>query len=613
MPFRVHQAQISPVGLPAVRATATPPAGAFGAAAGQQMQNFGGQLGGIAEDLQREAQQRHEEEIARIALERETKAFEQYTQLMHGEAGLLTRRGGNVVGMDRDAEREFDRIDRKALDGVADPKAQLILRRRLASLRGGNMHHVMTHQRSEEINYLGELQQTQAVAQMQAIAGYAAGWAVGPDNESGKRIRISEEDIVRTAVAMGGLRGEAREVTAAKASALLSKAHYGALEGLAAKDAGRAKEYLKEFGEALTPDDKVRAEALVQKYGVDQTALRVSNELATNGKSLKANLTHVHSAYENDPAVHDAIVQRLKMREQENVYARDEAERQQADAAWNALERVRVDPANPGASTEALTNLINNAPVKMRGALAEAARRMMDPRSLVLTDINKLVEAETAIENGELVTMADLRAGYYEHLSTADFNRMATLMRGVEKGQKPTRVNERIKEGLAEIGIVFDRKKSKVAKEYNAHFNFLRGLVEAEKPKNEDEFTRLLDRGLMQLAAKGEVKGGGRLWGDKSATLGKALTEGSADKWMADVPEEVADVVLTDMRLLGMTGLKAKSDEARRFYAENMDKYMRDEPQMPAAVRAAGGWWSPYHQTWFAVDPETGATRRYKR
>ncbi|MCA3247396.1 MAG: hypothetical protein ING29_13065 [Azospirillum sp.] len=144
------------VPAPFQRVQATP--ADFGAGIGQALERTGGQVAQVGDRLkQREIEISRENDA--LAAEQAYAAFSDQERvfLNDPERGIFSRRGGNAIRAYEDATKWWDESTRAAVEGMANPNQQRLLRGILLRRRDASLDGVARHVARERQTYIGEV------------------------------------------------------------------------------------------------------------------------------------------------------------------------------------------------------------------------------------------------------------------------------------------------------------------------------------------------------------------------------------------------------------------------------------------------------------------------
>ncbi|KAF1077667.1 hypothetical protein [Halodesulfovibrio sp. MK-HDV] len=278
-------------------------------------------------------------------------------------------------------------------------------------------------------------------------------------------------------------------------------------------------------------------------------SLAITNELAGNGKSLKENLDYAHEKYADNPALHDKVVQRLKLRGSEETTAIAAAEKATKKDLVAQLYSVEVDPSNRGAASEQLMKIVESAPVQMREEIYKKANSILNPSEL--TDMVKLAKVEQSILDKDITKVEDLRL-QYDGISLKHQQQLEETLRKVNKDEVPALTIGKANRILAQFGFKQDLSNKEKMRKFNDAHAVLQSFYKERNPRNlvEEQETNVSFREYMEQ--EGIIPDGGTLWGDKNLTRAEAIASQKIAEFLPDVSEENQSKIMVTTKALGV-------------------------------------------------------------
>lgn len=327
------------------------------------------------------------------------------------ESEARKRRGANAAGLTKDAREWWAKASERHGAALKSPRQRKIFEQSLTAMRLSSLGALQGYEAKETDVALEEAGKASVKASIDTAA-VSGGSPIA--------VLAARSEILGTIDAMGSRRGLPPEAVAQAKRDALSEMHARVIEGLIEDDPVAAREYFAKHQDELTDATlRGRAEKTVKVGALRVRSQEVADDIEARGLSLSAALAEVRSRYSGEEE--DAIVERVKARFQDREAARNLAERQTADAAWNAFARGGLEavPASTLARLDGRT-LQTMRNIELSGGTSK-----------VKTDFGTLYELlQTARQDPAAFAAIDLRR-YTDKLAPGDLEQLATRQAAV--------------------------------------------------------------------------------------------------------------------------------------------------------------------------------------
>jgi len=532
----------------------------FGAAAEQQsklgegMLRAGDGLGAVANVMQ-------DRENADMIFRAETALKEDY---LNFEREIKDRRGVNVWGATKDAEKWFGEQEKKHSEILQNDTQRKLFSQSLTKLRLAGIGMVSDHEALERRKSLEESTQSSIVGSINLAAAQAADGFAGyvppaplVDAEGkeipaapGGPITAIKGDILRKIQFTSGQNGWTPERRALEEGKYLTSLHKQVLQSLVTNNPGKAKEYYDTYKNEIDGSERDGIDRFIKEGTLREVAQTAVDGIMSKGLGLSGALNLARQKYKG--AEEDEITRRIKERFSEREASMGLGAKQSADAAWKIVAagggRDQIPPA-------LWTSLKGEEQMQFVRYFDAKTARGED-------DIENLAKVETLIERGDLTNKAEL-AKYEPFFSNSTLKTLATKVdkRGVVSPAEMKRVfEERADKKVSAAGL-----DEKGWAEWMAFQNYmLENVRETKRPEDMDVWA---DRWFMKGYGKNNT-----LFANDPDTFGQARTKGRKD-FVIPAPDSVAGQVDRALAILQKNGVPIPKDRtlARdEFYTTNV-------------------------------------------
>lgn len=499
MPSALPQARVQAQDMPDV-------AGEQARQVGRAMTTAGNEINRIALDAAREANQVRINDAMNRGVQAKLKlTYDPSGGFVHlkGDAAL-TRPDGKPLDVEYD--EKFNQALTDIESGLGNDAQRLAFRQQAGQLRTQFQGSLTSHVAKEFGEYQVSVQQgTISTAQQQM----ALAWG---DTEA----LDQSQGAIKAAVAeQGRIRGWSGQQTQAAMVEALSPGHVAVVA--AAIDAGKldyAREYMKQVGAELTAGARLQLTKTLDAGDFEARTQGYTDQFLAQSKgdpvAALALAREKLSGKEED-----AVVQRIKSIDAEQVALRERAQRTAADTAWKYVAAGKAPPPSVMAALD------GRDAVQIRKALE-------GPERSVKTDPNVYYALTQAAVNDPNFKNEDLRR-YLDRLSPADFRHFVDLQ---AKRDKPGEIEQVATVTQQKDAII---KSLKLPAEKAGVFmqQADRALFAAQqekgKPLNQDERQRVLDRLVLEGTVPGSWFGTNTRRAFEAAADGKPFTPKFSD------------------------------------------------------------------------------------
>lgn len=310
--------------LPAPQSQGTSPA-AFGAAAGQGLQEVGGLLQRAADE------ERDKQDAARLTAVQPQLDGIEHTLLFDPKSGALNQRGFDALPTYDTTLKAFDEQTGKLMDSLANDRQKEAFGRMRAQRRASIGNTLENHTRQEVARA--------DAASTQAAVDSAANMGVTYYNDPARRSQELKRGLglIQSYATRAGVPKEAADEQAAT---FVSNLHAGVIErALQNGQASMARDYLDEYRDQIAGDKIGRLEEAVQQGGTLADAFAATDRIVGTAKNRSDALAQVREI--KDPEVRQRAQAEVNQYYSEQEAAQREAENHLFDQ-WSArLEQVK--------------------------------------------------------------------------------------------------------------------------------------------------------------------------------------------------------------------------------------------------------------------------------
>lgn len=289
---------------------------------------------------------------------------------------------------------------------------------------------------------------------------------------------------------------------------------------------------------------------------ISARSIQLVNELTANGKTLAENEKYVHQQLTDDRKMHDETIRRLQFRDAQEQSARLADQKARKEAAYAQMDEIGLD-------AEKMLSVAGELPRELQEDAFAYARRLLTPESQVLTNPDKMVEAENAVLDGTIKSEKELKAAYYKDLNGKDYDRIVETLKGKAQGERPLLREDELVACLVDHGVSKDRNDPETLKRFNTGREFVRRYFDRENPQSGEDKNHVLASAMKELLRDGISKDADGSGADKKETYLDARVKGH-ESWRIAVPQKHKEILRATTHILGAN--PHTSEEERTFY-----------------------------------------------
>jgi hypothetical protein len=338
-----------------------------------------------------------------------------------------------------------------------------------------------------------------------------------------------------------------KEVMDAMVLEAQGKFHAAVIEATIEEDPVAAKKYFEKAVVQTQMSEKLKT---VLKKKLDSAGLR-QKEQARADNIMGASddpKERLKMARESDQDLRDGVVMRIKARNAEETYFKEQAELTLLSEKTNAV-------LNAGNLEDGLDVADSVTSGRSRLELTRLAHSLYG-RDDTKTDQAKMLEARILIDRGKIADIESLWRGYKPYADDGDWKQLESYFRsgGAAAGLKDSNVRTIYKS-------ITGKDAADKPEQYGRVWEYVRNnLPEGRKPTDE-EVRKLVGQALTW----GERKGGG--WGyGENMPLTEAILKGHLETWLPDVDDEEERAI---KKILKENG-KLVNDTTIRLYKKHI-------------------------------------------
>jgi hypothetical protein len=529
---RVTGVSATTAAMPNVRQNLSAPAEAFGGTAARQMAETGRNLSTAGNKLDDVATKIQEQTDLDLVFQADTALKNQYLEF---QQSANNRKGVQAWGLAGETKKWFDDNITKIGGNLSERQKRVFLQR-AETLR------------LQGLDYYGryELDERNKATAASTEANTLSAIDVAASDPTPGNIAASTKLISQNADANARLFGWSPEVLAAKKAEDLGKLHQQVLQGLVENDPMQAEAYYNEHKAEIPGAMQAEIGKAVRIGTAKEKAQALVDKVMASGLSEAAALDMIRSEYSGDEE--DIYVSAVKSRFNEIDAARNRAEKENRDAAYDAVARAGGDLSRVPAG------VISRLGDYDRAQLDAYAERISSGKA-IKTDLETYDQlSKLAREQPEAFVDYDLLQ-HRSQLSDTDFKRFTDLKASLAKPEKVTDIatlEQQLTSRHEALGLTgSDTEGAKAAK--RARFDKMaRDALDGFKTREGREPTykereELLDR----LMLPGTLKGSGVIWDDE-ARLYEVIDTSDADKFEITVPDDDRTRIVNSFKARGV-------------------------------------------------------------
>lgn len=401
--------QVAPEALPGVRAEDTQP-GNTSLQIGQELQRGGSQL-----------------EMAAIRLQHQTNANAVFTAEANLKDGYLQyetqakqRLGQDAWGVSQDTAKWWQDNLSKASDGLQNDEQRQLLAKTIEPLKYHSLGSMSEF----------EAQQRRISTEESAKASISGSIDIAAANANSPAIiDNAKQDIVKRVQALTNLYGWSPEIRDATTQQYVTNLHKQVIQSLVDTNPDAAATYLSANRQDIRGADLDDLDKLVKQGTTRLTGQQGSDAIMQQGLSESQALAAARDKYTG--AEQDEVVRRVKERYAEIDQARERAQKDAADQAWQAWSKAKTLSAVPTSVLNAMDGKDRDALEKQDAAHASGAD--------IKTDWSTFYDLrEAASKAPDQFAQTDLRR-YFGNLNPTQREQLIDLQNQV-KGQNASDV-----------------------------------------------------------------------------------------------------------------------------------------------------------------------------
>lgn len=524
MPFAVprytqaRELPAAPNQLPSVRQTAAPTADQLGANARPAKDWVGAGMTSASRDLFAIGMAMQEKEDADRIMRAEVLLKD---AARAKQAEWAQRRGVNAAGVTAEASEWYSTEAAKIGDTLPE-RVRNVYRQSVERMRGVTLDAVSRHEVSERNASLAE----SAEASIVGSIGFAVENADNPEAPG-----IAAGEIDKRVTMLAATLGWAPERTAIERQKYASQLHSQVIARLVENDPEAAEKYLARHEGAIDPTVVTRLRKGVEASTATRRAQSFADQAMAAGLSEAEAIALAREKLSGEDEVR--AVAEVKTRHSEQAAAREHAQRNAADAAYQAYAQTSSLNAIPPSVWAAMDgrdqiNLKNFHEQRMERIKARNSR---DPAVREATREQERITyqrlREQAEERPEEFAQVDLVAEG-AGLADSDYQRLRTAQEAIRRGEFKGAADVAWKRAVGELGIGGSSEKAlkertKLRNAYDVEVNRFR--AERGREPTQSERAELIDG----LIVSGTVPGA--IFGRNDAKRYEAINKGARKEW----------------------------------------------------------------------------------
>lgn len=503
--------------------------------------------------------------------EAESGLYQWENDSLYGDNGLYKRKGKDAMGASDELLTGFDKYTQEVMSTLTNDQQRNAFRRSMESRRRDLMNTSSRYQFAELQSY--KEQQSQA---------YIANSQIAAANNYQDPSRVNEEinrqvDSIR---ATANANGTSPEATKLLIESTISTTHQSVIErALSNKEYGFAKSYFDRNKDNILPDKRDSIKSQITIGDVRATSQSYTDNIFGSGVDEKTALKQAREI--SNPEVRDQVVQRLKIRYEEQAEEQKAFLSQNFNNAANIIEQTG-DPDSVPPEVWANLSITQRNAIDAR---AEQLRKGEDPSTdwKVWTNLNEMPDEQLANVN-LWEYRSQLSNKHYQ-----DFhNEQQKIKEEIEKGQKNPSLSstltfkDRTKQVATAAGIIPAGKtptkwSDDEALRYGQFQTEASSRIEAYEfnkgsKATGEEVQRILDEMVVESV---KVK---QFWSDKELFTYEVTEDEKGDSYVpySEIPSNETE---TAKNLLKSRGLSPTKKRIERLYAAMLlgDKLLADQ------------------------------------
>lgn len=541
---RATNPTVSSNALPGVRQNLAVSADAYGGVAARSATAAGRDLAATGDKLDATASKIQEQVDLDLVFQADTALKSQYLEY---QQTANTRKGVNAWGLAGETKKWFDDNIAKAGTGLTDRQRRVFLQR-AETLRLSGMDYYGRY----------ELDERNKATIVSAEANSLSAINVAASDPTAGNIAISTDLITKNAQARARMEGWSPEVLAAKTAEDIGKLHQQVLQGLVENDPMQAEAYYNEHKAEIPGSMQAEIGKAVRIGTAKEKAQALTDQVIASGMSEAQALDKIRTEYSGDEE--DIYVSAVKSRFGEIEAARNKAERDNRDAAFNAIAEAGGDMSKVPAAVISRLDAYDRAQLETYGESLSAGKT-------VKTDLETYDRLSTlAREQPEAFVDYDLLKDR-NSLSDTDFKRFSDLKANLAKPDKVSDIaalEQQLTSRHEALGLTGSDTDGAKATNRAKFDKMARDALDAFKTQNGKEPTykereELLDR----LMLPGTLKGSG-VFVDDEARLYEVLDTADQESFELTVPDDDRTRIINSFKARDVEPTEAQIVQAYR-------------------------------------------------